>query len=257
MRKANSILAGLVIGATALTGCASSRNIGQIDATMTNTLKSRYIASGFVINDNPVLQTDVTLSTPQFSGVFANVWGNLDMETNTFSEVDFVIGKTGKLTDDLNYGASISHYDFSFGELGFGAVQKLEAFVNTINAPLDFGAKFEQIFGNGSGHGRIYSLSAGKSFDLTKAFGLGDIVSGGGISLTPRAGVSYNDHFFNGKSGFSHAIGEIGLNADLGKGWSVYSGFYKQFPIDEDKFGDTFSENEVWSFGIAKSISLR
>jgi uncharacterized protein (TIGR02001 family) len=248
----NRLLA--LLGTVFLSGCVPSKfGVGDVDVSTNNAVKSRYVASGFVVNDNPVVQSDVTLSTSEIPGGYANIWGNFDTETGKFSEVDFTLGRADSINDKLNYDISASHYDFGFGDLGFGNAQNIGVTLSTANLPVDLEIGADQIFGDGSGHGRQYTFSVSKGFDVTEAL---ETLLGGEDRVQLSVGVTanYNDHYFTGESGFGVLSGNVGLNSDLGNGWSAKFGYEKQTPLDEDKFGDTFPETDVVSFGFGKSF---
>lgn len=226
-----------IIGAALVAGCSSI----PLNGTVNSRLKSNYTAMGFLVHDNPVVQTDVTVKSNALTELSGNIWTNYDTKTGTMSEVDFSATYSKPISDNLLLNVGGVHYEFDWGKLPFNDAQDIGIWLTTQNLPLDFTFKADQIFGNGSGHGRNYALSVSKSLDLGK-----------GVSISAGADVNYNEHYFNSNTGLAYTSGTIGLNADLGKGFSLNAGYYKQFPLDKDSFGDTFAEGDTFILGFSK-----
>ncbi|MEK6846973.1 MAG: hypothetical protein AABY16_02295 [Nanoarchaeota archaeon] len=230
--------------------------VDDIAATLNTVFRSRYIATpGFVVVDNPVIQSDLTISSGRIPGITANIWGNYNPESDRFTEVDFTIAYTAPITDNLTGNISASYFDFDFGELDdlVHNIVDITAGIDTVGLPLDVSFRASQIFSKNRGHGQMYRASARKSFDITRPLGLEGVVDavtlGGGIS------AAYNDHYATQGNGFSHASGEIGINIDVGNGWTLYGSYLRQIPLDTKAFPkDTFPDTDLWSVGFTKQF---
>jgi hypothetical protein len=201
--------------------------------------KTKYLVSGFEIIDSPVLQGDVTVSSPKVPGLSGNIWGCYDPQTRRFEEIDGSVAYDFGITDNLGAVAIASHYDFDAGTLDLPDAQELSLEVYTNNLPVDVSGKTRKIFGEQSGHGFQHALKVGKSFDLVDR-----------LSLSVDAKGIYNDHYFTDAEGFAVAEGSANLNYDLGNGLNASLGYLHQTPLDKATFGDTFQKNGAVALGI-------
>jgi hypothetical protein len=224
-------------------------------------LKSKYVDSGFLVTDNPVLQSSLTLESPRYLPGFSfNLWTSKDLEgrTRDITEVDYRANYSTNVSDNLQGTIAFSAFDFSHGEFAdsFNTSYEAEVSLSTSNLPLDVTLIANQIFGKGSGDGRLYQTSIGKTLDLTELLGLENVLGDNGLSVSGNASVFFNDNYFTQGSGFSHIEGSIGINADLGDGFNIFGGYMHQIPLSNNFPDGTFENLGVWNAGVSYTTSF-
>ena len=147
-------------------------NTLPIEASANVVGKTQYLAQGARVIKTPVIQGDVTVSSPCVHGLSANVWTNYDPKTNKFEEIDISCNYDFGLTENIRGNVGYAHYDFSNGDLGIPDAQDLSVGVYTTNWPVDFSLTAFKVSGEKSGHGIDYCFGMSKSFNLVDKLSL-------------------------------------------------------------------------------------
>jgi hypothetical protein len=178
---------------------------------------SEYVGIlGFSGSDGrPVVQSDFGFDV---KGISLNTWFNYDSKKG-LNEIDQTIAKRF----DTKYFA------IAPGVLGytFPGTQMADALVPTVGLysktlPIDLRLNVYKAFGRDSHDGTYAQFGAGKTFSLIE----------NRLNLALEGRVNYNDHFFVLGSGFQSVAGDVTVNINLGKGWTVSPTFRAQKTID-------------------------
>ena len=246
-KSLSSILMGTAIGLTSL---ASVTSIKAEEQESTNAKQplinsfyadagyfSRYLGKfGFTISKGPVAQSDIGFNV---GPIAYNFWNNYDTKIGKVNEIDNSISYTYS-TKNLDIAGQFIY--FTFPNTKLEDAYQLGIAVKTKNLPINAKLDFIQSSGEISHEGREILLQVDKSFKLSEK-----------VSLSLQGRVAYNEHYFVGENGFSHAAGELDLNVDLRKGFSLTASARAQKAIDG--MHSTFVDHAlVYGFNLNKKF---
>lgn len=212
-----------------------------------NTVASRYhTVTGFVMSEGPVNQSLVSLSKPN---VFMKgdvldgyVWSNLDLKTNTVSEIDFGIDYTFPIAENVLGGkltgyTELAHWEYPDSRLGDN--DKALSGKLSYEGPVSASIKATQLLT--SGRGRSYELALSKPFELGK---LDDKTS---ITLTPVISTAHLDDFYD-FNGFSNV--QAGVDFSLKRGNLSLDAYIRQ----QEGLQDGFEDRTLFGIGVSFSF---
>lgn len=171
------------------------------------TLASSYVWRGIRLSEGAVVQSSATVS---FRGLCANLWGNFDLETRAYNEMDLT----------LSYSREVNNLTFETGFIHTGLVDLHDSDEIYVSVGADYPAQmslaayFDVNAGTGAflrpSVGRTFRLSGRTALDLTAAAG---VVFHNGFMGVPDSG----DEF----AGFYNAEAAAAVPVKLGKGWEM------------------------------------
>lgn len=198
-------LAGLL----GITSIASAQDKGWVNAT----IKDNYIASGSVLNDSRVLQTDIGVNLPH--GASFDLWSNYVFETGKHNEHDLTLTmpsfKVGKASVTPTAGYWMLP-GFDLGDMKVASV--------SVDFPLPLNPRLNILGGKSKEfNGFNGSLTFGKEINLTDKLKMK-----AGAELGLEAGL------FTDRIGAAYAAGSLGATYTQGKG-SVNFSVRNQQPL--------------------------
>lgn len=150
---------------------------------------SKYITRGFTFSEEPVLQQ--TLSA-NYKSITAVGFGNFDTASGKFTEGDIFLDAT-RTFKKASFSGGYNYY--TFPNLGLPDTQEVY-----VGAGIDvlLNPRITVIHDFKEGKGNYAELGIGHDFKLKEN------------TLSAKAKLAYNDHYFRTESGFSHC--ELGLS---------------------------------------------
>jgi hypothetical protein len=177
------------------------------------TIKDNYIASGSILNDSAVLQTDVGVNLPK--GMTFDVWSNYVFETGKHNEHDITLTLPSFKLGKTNVSSSVGYWALP----GFDLQGIKVASVN-FDLPLPLNPRISVLGGKSKEfNGFNGSVTFGKEFALNDKL---KVKAGGEIGL--EAGL------FTDRIGTTYAAGNLSATYTEGK-YSVNVSARNQQPL--------------------------
>ncbi len=243
---------GPVAVVSALLTLLSTAPADALDGRMDLTLQSAYIWRGMVLNDKPVFQPSLTVSSGGFSG---SVWGNINLTSDRgyrgeASEVDYWLAYTvsGR---DLDW--TLTYYAYTFPHTSGVSTQEVWASVTYKTAPLS--PSLTAIRDVNAIRGWYYLLTGSQGLDLLKTH------ASDGLVLTLNVGHGTKEYCRGYFTEIEHdGVTESGARRDWpfrgGRGTLKLDAQYTTF-TDSDVYSPGFEgkrANFVW--GLAYSVAF-
>ncbi len=128
---------------------------------------SRYVWRGQLLNDDPVMHPDLTLS---FGKLSLNAWGSIntrnvlgtDNEAYRFQEIDWILNYAFEPSEDLSLDAGVIRYDFP--GTGFSSTTEIYGKLGFPNLPL---SPLAELYHDVDEAGGLYGrLGVSKEFEI-------------------------------------------------------------------------------------------
>ncbi|MBN2684849.1 MAG: hypothetical protein JXR40_06180 [Pontiellaceae bacterium] len=233
MKKVMGVGAALMVA-----GVIGAQAASEPEISAEASLLSSYVFRGMVLNNDAVIQPQVTI---EHYGVSFNIWGNYDLGSNVsgvssdFSEIDYSLGYALPLAiDDLAISIGLTHYAFPNVTVGGAAAESTtEIFAKgTLTTFEDLAIPVIPsltIFGDVDEVNGAYFL-----FDVTVPYEISPVLSSECGFSAGYGNTAYNDFYFgqgidadwndfNFKGALSYAVTDD-LTASLNLTYTVLSG---------------------------------
>jgi len=257
------LIMGILLLGSELTASAETKTIIgdflkekniNIEVSATTDYYSKYIWRGIKLDDDPVIQTGLTLSG---YGVELTVWSSFDVDPEDAidsDETDTIITYTHNFNDlnlfgqDLDtFSVTVGHIYYDFSGSGLFSKEAMLAFAyDTFLSPSltwyhDYSRESQ-----GGGKGDYLVLDLSKSFDLNKDHG---------ITLDTGGHVGYNKRLFiNGEGG---DLGfKLGLSIPLTSSLVMAPNINYSIPFGDLEDSDDGNYEDKFFWGVGFSYAL-
>lgn len=204
-------------------------------------INSKYVWRGFLLDDDPVLQSGISLGAGGFSG---SIWGSFDIDNEdaltASEEVDYVLSYSFSLKN-LTFSLGHTYYDFPTAKIRskewFVGTEIDTLFSPSVTVYRDYEDEID-----GGGFGTYTSLGLSHSLPLNKY-----------VTLDLSGSYGINHELFILGDG-SDALFGASVSVVPGEGVTITPGIYYSVPFGDLK--DSLDGNQDSEFYSGVTVSL-
>ncbi|MDP8212326.1 MAG: hypothetical protein P9X22_03425 [Candidatus Zapsychrus exili] len=262
----NKILSKIVISAIVFLGTFNTTHQVKAETILGDYLKDKgieievsasldfydkYVWRGFLLDDDPVLQPGVNLSSNGFEGGFWGSWDLQNKDALSSDEVDgwigygFDLGFLGESFEKVGLSVGHTWYGFSESDL-YSKEYYFGVTLDTFLSPYITYYNDYEDEAQGGADGNYFMAGIGHSFDLSEDYG---------ITLDLGLEYGYNDNaFIDGKGGY--VLSTAGLSVPLTEKITIAPNIGYSIPHGDLESGGGNDQKEQFFAGVSLAFNF-